>query len=81
MVEDYPSKKRGDKTARLWLLNGFISNFGRVIETRARKIISIIIAYAADSNEDIRDQAKKTGQVLILKMSSHCVRQVLPHLL
>ena len=33
--KDYPSKKRGDKVARLWMLLAFISNFGRMVQTKA----------------------------------------------
>ena len=40
-----------------------------------------MIGFAADTNEEIRDLAKKVAQGLILKMSSFCVKEVLPHLL
>ena len=30
--DEYPTKKPNERTARLWILNAYIENFGRVVE-------------------------------------------------
>lgn len=62
-------------------MNALIENFGRVVELKSIKIIEIMISYTADNSEDIRNLAKKTGQNLIVKMSSFSVKILLPQLL
>jgi hypothetical protein len=52
-----------------------------VAEIKSIKIIEIILGYMADNAEDIRNLAKRTGQNLILKMSSFSVKILLPQLL
>lgn len=58
-----------------------IENFGRVVELKSIKIINILIGYMADNNQDIRDLARKVGQMLIMKMSAFSVKILLPQLL
>jgi hypothetical protein len=52
-----------------------------VVELKGIKIIEIMIGYTADNSEEIRNLAKKTGQSLIVKMSSFSVKILLPQLL
>jgi HEAT repeat protein len=58
-----------------------VENFGRVVEMKGVRIISIMLGYMADNAEDIRNISKKVGQSLIIKMSSFSVKILLPELL
>lgn len=63
------------------MVSALIENFGRVVELKSIKIIELMIGYTADNSEEIRNLAKKTGQNLIVKMSSFSVKILLPQLL
>lgn len=78
---EYVTKTRQEKFGRIYLIHAMIENFGRVVEIKSIEIISIILGYMADSIEEIRNLAKKTGQNLILKSSSYSVKILLPQLL
>ena len=79
--QDYVTKTKPEKMGRIYLIHAMVENFGRVVEIKSIEIISIILAYMADSNEDIRNLARKTAQHLILKSSSFSVKILLPQLL
>lgn len=63
------------------MINALVENFGRVMELKGVKIISIMLGYMADSIPEIREISKKVGQTLIVKMSSYSVKILLPELL
>jgi hypothetical protein len=63
------------------LVEALVDNFGRAIEFKAVKIISLMIGYMADNIEEIRNVARRVGQSLIVKMSSFSVKILLPELL
>ncbi len=63
------------------MVEALVDNFGRAIEFKAVKIISLMIGYMADNIEEIRNVARRVGQSLIVKMSSFSVKILLPELL
>lgn len=63
------------------MVEALVDNFGRAIEFKAVKIISLMIGYMADNLEEIRNVARRVGQSLIVKMSSFSVKILLPELL
>jgi hypothetical protein len=70
-----------EKLGRIHLVESLVDNFGRAIEFKAVKIISLMIGYMADNLEEIRNVARRVGQSLIVKMSSFSVKILLPELL
>jgi hypothetical protein len=70
-----------EKLGRIHLVEALVDNFGRAIEFKAVKIISLMIGYMADNLEEIRNVARRVGQSLIVKMSSFSVKILLPELL
>ena len=66
---------------RIYLLNAFVDNFGRVAELMVIQIIELLIHYMSDSSEEIRGLSKKVVQLIIPKISSYAVKLLLPHLL
>lgn len=78
---EYVAKTKGEKLGRIHLINALVENFGRVMELKGVKIISIMLGYMADSIPEIREISKKVGQTLIVKMSSYSVKILLPELL
>lgn len=81
LATTYVAKTRAEKLGRIHLLNALVQNFGRVVELKGVKIISIMIGYMADNVEEIRNTAKQVGQSLIVRMSSYSVKILLPELL
>ena len=79
--KDYITKTKGEKMGRVYLIHAMIENFGRVIEIKVLEIISILLSFMADNIEEVRNIARKTGQSLILKISSYSVKMLLPQLL
>lgn len=78
IASTYVAKTKSEKLGRIYLINALVENFGRVVELKGVKIISIMLAYMADSVEEIRNVSKKVGQSLIVKMSSYSVKILLP---
>lgn len=72
--KDYPSKAKGEKSGRIWLIRAFIENFGRVIELRGMVVIEILLHYMSDSNEEIRALSKTVAQIFVTKMSSFAIK-------
>lgn len=70
-----------EKLGKIHLVEALVDNFGRAIEFKAVKIISLMIGYMADNLEEIRNVARRVGQSLIVKMSSFSVKILLPELL
>lgn len=70
-----------EKLGRIHLVEALVDNFGRAIEFKAVKIISLMIGFMADNLEEIRNVARRVGQSLIVKMSSFSVKILLPELL
>lgn len=79
--DDYPAKTKQEKMGRCFLFRAFIENFGRVVELKSLKIISVLLQYMSDQNEEVRNISKSVAQTFVIRMSSYSIRELLPRLL
>lgn len=48
---NYVTKTKSEKLGRIYLINALVENFGRAVELKGVKIISIMLGYMADNAE------------------------------